>query len=451
MNHAAVIDAIISAAQCTEIVVMVSCEQTQFLRWANSRPTSNGDTIATQVTITAFDARTDGWAIATASGDIDDWEKLLASAQHQAAGSVTMPEVTPLLAGAPSCDWHLPPSTPPAFAVAEALGAAFAHKQVSWFGYAEQETLTSYVGTSTGWRWRHETRQARFEISAKSADWQQSAWSGQAGQTFAEIDIDTAIASCRRGLAAQTRHINHEPVATDVILTPSAVADLMICLWWEANLRPATENRSVFSGTGLAGTRLHEQLTERNITLRSDPFDPTMPTCDRYLGFDIDDMGSVCDTGASLNPVAWVQSGRLNALRASRKTAADHGVPAVVAADNLRLVDAEGQGSLADLISRTEKALLITSLWYIRDVDPARLLVTGLTRDGVYQVENGHIVGAVNNFRFNDSPVELMSRIVDASETQRTLPREWADYVTTTAMPALLVRDFGLSSRSKSV
>ena len=160
---------------------------------------------------------------------------------------------------------------------------------------------------------------------------------------------------------------------------------------------------------------------------------------------------SLFDTGSAIEDVQWIADGRLAALITSRGAAAEFDLPATVPAENLLLTDADGHGTLADVIARTERALLITSLWYIRDVDPQQLLVTGLTRDGTYLVVDGKITGATGNFRFNDSPMALLRRIVDAGDTVRCLPREWADYFTRTAMPPLVVADFGLSTASSAV
>ncbi len=74
------------------------------------------------------------------------------------------------------------------------------------------------------------------------------------------------------------------------------------------------------------------------------------------------------------------------------------------------------------MVAATERGLLLTCLWYIREVDPATLLLTGLTRDGVYLVENGEVTGEVNNFRFNESPVGLLGRAAEAGRTEKTLP-----------------------------
>ena len=97
-----------------------------------------------------------------------------------------------------------------------------------------------------------------------------------------------------------------------------------------------------------------------------------------------------------------------------------------------------------------ERGLLVTCLWYIREVDPQTLLLTGLTRDGVYLVENGEVTGAVNNFRFNESPVDLMRRFSHASATAPSFSREWGDEFPRTATPALRVPDFNMSTVSQA-
>jgi predicted Zn-dependent protease len=102
------------------------------------------------------------------------------------------------------------------------------------------------------------------------------------------------------------------------------------------------------------------------------------------------------------------------------------------------------------MIASTKRGLLLTCLWYIRLVDPQTLLMTGLTRDGVYLVEEGEVVGVVNNFRFNESPVGMLSRVLEAGATERTLPREWGDYFNRAAMPPLRVEAFNMSSVSQA-
>ncbi len=120
--------------------------------------------------------------------------------------------------------------------------------------------------------------------------------------------------------------------------------------------------------------------------------------------------------------------------------------------DNLVLEVDGATGGVEDLVAGTERGLLLTCLWYIREVDPQSLLLTGLTRDGVYLVEHGEITGAVNNFRFNESPVDLLRRFSHAGATVPSFSREWGDdYFSRTATPPLRVPDFAMSSTSQAL
>jgi len=102
------------------------------------------------------------------------------------------------------------------------------------------------------------------------------------------------------------------------------------------------------------------------------------------------------------------------------------------------------------MVAATARGLLLTCLWYIRVVDPQTLLLTGLTRDGVYLIEGGEVVAEVNNFRFNESPVDLLARLTEVGFTERTLAREFGDYFTRTAVPTWRVDDFNMSSVSQA-
>jgi predicted Zn-dependent protease len=161
-------------------------------------------------------------------------------------------------------------------------------------------------------------------------------------------------------------------------------------------------------------------------------------------------MSSVFDNGLPLRPTEWIAAGELAALPSTRHSAQLAGLPVTPPIENLILDARDGAGSIEDMIASTRRGLLVTCLWYIREVDPQTLLLTGLTRDGVYLVENGEVAGAVNNFRFNESPVALLGRIAEAGQTVRTLPREWNDYFTHAAMPPVRVEGFNMSSVSQA-
>jgi predicted Zn-dependent protease len=157
---------------------------------------------------------------------------------------------------------------------------------------------------------------------------------------------------------------------------------------------------------------------------------------------------SVFDNGMDIGRVDWIRDGTINALAYPRAAAAEFQAPVAVAADNVLMTG--GTASLDELVAGTERGLLLTTLWYIREVDPTTLLLTGLTRDGVYLVEDGAVTAAVNNFRFNESPLNLLRRASEAGVSEVTLPREWGDYATRAAMPSLRIPNFHMSSVSQA-
>jgi len=184
------------------------------------------------------------------------------------------------------------------------------------------------------------------------------------------------------------------------------------------------------------------------LTLYSDPSASGLE-CSPFLAVpSSSERVSVFDNGIDIGRQDWIRNGTINALAYPRGAAAQFGQPVAVPADNLLMTG--GQAGLEEMIARTERGLLLTTLWYIREVDPTVLLLTGLTRDGVYLVEDGAVTAAVNNFRFNESPLDLMRRATEAGVSEVTLPREWGDWVTRAAMPTLRIPDFHMSSVSQA-
>jgi predicted Zn-dependent protease len=235
----------------------------------------------------------------------------------------------------------------------------------------------------------------------------------------------------------------------ETLLPPGAIADLLIYAYWTASARDAEEGRNVFAASD-GRTRIGEQLSQLPLTLRSDPAEPGLE-CAPFEIVTASEGGlqSVFDNGAPVTATEWISKGTLANLIRTRAWAARTSNEARFFTSNL-VLDGGGTASLDDMIASTERGLLLTCLWYIREVDPQTLLLTGLTRDGVYLVEDGKVQGAVNNFRFNESPVDLLGRISEAGRTEHTLPREWNDYFTRTAMPAVRIPDFNMSTVSQA-
>ncbi len=223
--------------------------------------------------------------------------------------------------------------------------------------------------------------------------------------------------------------------------------------------RPGRRRRAdgVLGRDGGGGTRVGEQLSSVPFTLYSDPFEPGLECLPFVACGSSDADTSVFDNGLPMGRMDWIRDGRLAHLRHHRAGAARSGVEVAPYIDNLVLRAGDGTGDGAgaavgvdDMVARTERGLLLTCLWYIREVDPTTLLLTGLTRDGVYVVEDGAVVGAANNFRFNESPVDLLARATEVGTSVRALGRELGEYLNRCVMPPLRIPDFNMSSVSQA-
>ncbi|MEU9197503.1 metallopeptidase TldD-related protein [Streptomyces hundungensis] len=440
-------------------VVIADEHSSANLRWAGNALTTNGVTRGRTLTVIAT---VDG-AQGTASGVVsrsavtaEDLEPLVRAAEAAARGAGPAEDAQPLVGGVPvAADFtDAPAETSSAVFTdfAPALGEAFARARAGGrelYGFANHELNSTYLGTSTGLRLRHDQPNGTLELNAKSPDRTRSAWAGRATADFKDVDPAALDEELARRLGWAERRIELPAGRYETLLPPTAVADLLIYQIWSAAARDAAEGRTVFSKQG-GGTRVGETLSPLPLTLRSDPNEPGLEYAPFMVAHSSGDTESVFDNGLPLTATDWMREGRLENLVTTRHSAALTGLPLALSPGNL-ILDGGGERTLDEMVAATERGLLVTCLWYIREVDPATLLLTGLTRDGVYLVENGEVVGEVNNFRFNESPVDLLSRATEAGRTGRTLPREWNDYFTRTAMPALRVPDFNMSSVSQGV
>jgi predicted Zn-dependent protease len=441
-------------------VVIADESSSANLRWANNTLTTNGVTRGRRLTVVASVKGALGAAagvVSRSAVQVADLDSLVQAAVTAARDNTPAQDAGPLVEpGAPlGGPWADGPHETSA-AVFEGfvgdLGAELTRADAEGrrlFGFAEHVVSTTYLGSSSGLRLRHDQPTGKLEMNAKSADLSRSAWSGAATRDFTDIDVRYEAAELAKRLDWADRKIDLPAGRYETVLPPTALADLMIYLYWSAGARDAHDGRTVFSKPG-GGTRVGEALTELPLTLRSNPAEPGL-ACDPFVvAHASSGESSVFDNGLALGPTSWIEDGRLNSLIQTRYSASLTGLPVTPPIDNLIFEQAGATANLDDMIASTKRGLLVTCLWYIREVDPQTLLLTGLTRDGVYLVEDGEVVGAVNNFRFNESPVDLLSRTTEVGRTTQCLPREWNDYFTRTAMPPLRVADFNMSTVSQA-
>ncbi|GHA12633.1 metallopeptidase TldD-related protein [Streptomyces echinoruber] len=440
-------------------VVIADEESTANLRWARNALTTNGVTRGRTLTVVAtVDGRqgTASGVVSRAAVTADELEPLVRAAEAAARGAGPAEDAQPLVRDVPAAPdfTDVPAETSSAvFAdFAPALGEAFARARAGGrelYGFAQHGVVSTYVGTSTGLRLRHDQPTGTLELNAKSPDGSRSAWAGRSTRDFKDVDPAALDAELAVRLGWAERRVELPAGRYETLLPPTAVADLLIYQLWSSSGRDAAEGRTVFSRPG-GGTRIGERLTELPLTLRSDPHEPGLECAPFVIAHSSGGDQSVFDNGLPVGATEWVSRGELRHLTTTRHSAALTGLPVAPSIDNLVLEGGRDR-SLAEMVADTRRGLLLTCLWYIREVDPATLLLTGLTRDGVYLVENGEVTGQVNNFRFNESPVDLLRRATEAGRTERTLPREWGDWFTRAAMPPLRVPDFNMSSVSQGV
>lgn len=440
-------------------VVIADEQSTANLRWAGNTLTTNGVTRGRTLTVIATVDGKEGTAsgvVSRAAVVADELESLVRAAEAAARSAGPAEDAQPLVTGvAQSPEFTEAPAETSSAVFADfapALGEAFARARAGGrelYGFANHELVSTYLGTSTGLRLRHDQPNGTLELNAKSPDRTRSAWAGRSTRDFKDVDPAALDAELAVRLGWAQRRVELPAGRYETLLPPTAVADLMIYQLWSASGRDATEGRTVFSKPG-GGTRLGEKLSDLPLTLRSDPNEPGLEAPPFVIAHSSGGDQSVFDNGLPVRPTEWIAAGELKHLTTTRHSAALTGLPASPGADNL-ILDGGEDRSLEEMVANTGRGLLLTCLWYIREVDPATLLLTGLTRDGVYLVEDGEVVGEVNNFRFNESPVGLLGRATEAGRTEKTLPREWSDWFTRAAMPALRVPDFNMSSVSQGV
>jgi predicted Zn-dependent protease len=439
-------------------VVIVQNSTSANLRWAGNTLTTNGVMHSVDVTVVALHETGAGTAAGSVSASAASREqvtRLVEAADAAARAGSAAEDAADLPPGEAAADWFDAPGETSievysrfAPALGEAFGRATAADRIL-YGFVDHDMTTTYLGTSTGARLRHVQPTGHYGCTAKPTDLSTSAWVGGATRDFSDVDALALDAELAQRLAWADRRVDLPAGRHDTVLPPTAVSDLMISAYWASSARQAFDGQSVWSRRG-GGTRIGDRLSDRGVQMFSDPSYDRLQARPFVAATSSDETESVFDNGLPLGRTDWIKDGVLAALLQTRFSAGLTGQPVTPYVDNLVVAVDGATGSTQDLVAGVERGLLVTCLWYIREVDPQSLLLTGLTRDGVYLVEGGEVTAAVNNFRFNESPVDLLRRFSHASGTVPSFSREWGDYFPRTATPALRVPDFNMSTVSQA-
>ena len=304
-------------------------------------------------------------------------------------------------------------------------------------GFAEYGVSTLYLGSSTGVRLSFSQPTGAVNLVGRSLDGVRSAWTGVGAERIGEISFAAMEDELWRRLAWARRPLSLEAGRYEVILPPSGVADMMGSLFFYGmGGQDAEDGRTVFSAAtkrsgerqGAADSRSAIGSPRCPSPSTATPSNPDSSACRSWPAARRTRSRPSSTTRCPWSAPTGSATGRLAHLRYHRAGAARSGVDAAPYIDNL-ILRARGAGrrdggTVDEMVARTERGLLLTCLWYIREVDPATALLTGLTRDGVYVIEDGAVVGAANNFRFNESPVDLLARATEVGTSVRALGRE---------------------------
>ncbi len=272
-----------------------------------------------------------------------------------------------------------------------------------------------------------------FNVTLRTEDGKGSGYATKGYNDFKKLNTkaDTAIAA-KKALASVTAKAI-EPGKYTVILEPTAVAVMLENLFFDMDARQADEGRSSMSKPG-GKTKVGEQLLDERVNIYSDPWHPELPT------------STWSGDGRPQEKINWIEKGVVKNLYTSRYWAQKTGIKSIPAPDGGIMQG--GTKTLEELIKGTEKGILVTRLWYIRSVDPQTLLLTGLTRDGTFYIENGEIKFPVKNFRFNESPIIMLNNLEEMGKSERTVS---AESNTSYLLPPLKIKEFTFTSLSDAV
>lgn len=341
------------------------------------------------------------------------------------------PESMPLLApqkyapAPPAYDEAVATMDATARAAVAARACTLADRAKVWSaGLVERSARSHVLRSSSGIAASHRATGISYSTTARTTDGTGSGWAALDAWRAAELD-DAAVSQVaidKARLSATPKPL--APGKYTVILEPAAVQEMLVFMVGAMDQRSADEGRSFFSG------KVGEKLFPESITLKSDPTNAETP----HATFDYE--------GVPLAPQTWIEAGRVKELEVTRYWGMKQAKPPTGDQSVFHLAGGNA-ASIDELVRTTKRGLLVTRFWYTRMLEPQTVMLTGLTRDGVFLIEDGRITQPVQNFRYNESPVNVLK---NAQAMTRETVRRWGWRI-----PALKTFDFTMASVSAAV
>lgn len=321
---------------------------------------------------------------------------------------------------------------------AKAAGDACAEAGLVGAGFLHRRAGAQCVANSAGLFSYHASSAVANTLTVRTPAGDGSGWAGTAHNDWSRTLSPAQVAARASAKARGSQGASAlDPGRYTVLLEPTAVADLLELLTFAMSARSADEGRSFFSRRG-GGNRIGEKVVDERVTILSDPTDPDLLE------------NPATSEGLPIGRTVWIENGVVRNLAYDRYWAAKMGVAPRPFGGGTRL--AGGGATMEELMAGIDRGLLVTRFWYIRSVDPRTILYTGLTRDGVFLIEGGKVTRAVNNFRFNESPVTMLSNLVAMGRPERVVGSDSGEAGgTAMVVPPLVTREFNFSSVSEAV
>ncbi len=300
-------------------------------------------------------------------------------------------------------------------------------------GFLENQSGFSAMMNSKGLFAYYPSTSINFSLTARTSDGTGSGYVIQGYNDVSKLDTEAAtkVAAVKSLGSVNAKAL--EPGKYTVILEPTAASVLLENIYFDMDARSADEGRSFFSKPG-GKTKVGEKIVDERVTFYSDPTHSELPS------------STWSGDGLPINKIKWIDKGVVKHLAYSRYWAKQKGVEPLPNPSNMIMEG--GTKTLDELIKGTKKGILVTKLWYIRPVDPQTLLLTGLTRDGTFYIEDGKIKHPVKNFRFNESPIIMLNNLEELGKPERVVSTESdRSYI----VPPMKIREFTFTSLSDAV
>jgi predicted Zn-dependent protease len=448
----ALCDRALSFARADETRINITSGWSGNTRFAGNEITTSGGTTNTDVTVTS----TIGKRRASATTNVLDDESLkrtVAFAESLARLSPENPELMPELGpqtyspinGYFDSTANLDPearatATKQTIGAAEQSGGAGSNLFVA--GYLVSNAGATAIATSRGLFAYHRSSDVDLSTTVRTPDGTGSGWASAGGRDWTPLQPAAIGRSAARKALDSRNPRAIEPGLYTVVLEPQAVAQVIPQLIGAFNARTNDEGRGTFSKPG-GGTKLGEKIADERVTIFSDPSDPDLLA----TPFAAD--------GTPLRRVVYIEKGILKNFSYDRFWAQKQGKEATSGGGGGRgggggggaggggLKFLGGTKTTEQLIAETKRGILVTHFFYIRFLDQRTVLLTGLTRDGTFLIEDGKVKMPLKNFRWNESPLFMISKIDEVGRAERVS----AGMV----VPSLRVRDFNFSSLSDAV